>query len=333
METGVMITARQPAVTVLMAAHNEEAYVSAAVGSVLGQTFAAFELVLVDDASTDGTAAILRDIRDKRVRIVRNATRQGLTRSLIVGMKAARAALIARQDADDLSMPHRLEKQVAAFSADSALGLVGSSCDVIDDAGRHHRARRMPPTDLEIRWHSLLDNPFVHSSVMFRAEVYAQAGGYDAGFCTTQDYDLWRRMLHVTKARNIARRLTVYRQRPNAVSSRNRTEQLANHDHVSRQALVDAGLGNVLSAQRLPQLRRLFAGGDPAPAAAEIATLVRDYWTLLSRFHARHAALPGWRALLWRERLRCARRLLAAPPGTTGRQAWSTILRPISWGG
>ncbi len=315
-------------ITVLMAAHNEEAYVRASVESVLGQSFRNFELIIVDDASTDNTSRILASFTDPRIRIIRNTTCQGLTKSLIKGIEHAQGAFIARLDADDLAMYRRLEIQAELLSTLPEVGLVGSNCCIIDVNGRRIGSRRMPPTDLAIRWCSVFDTPFLHPSVMFRLETYKDAGGYDPSenVEAAEDFDLWVRMLQVTQARNLSSKLISYRVRQGSVSNRNRQRQLISHDHIVERTITELMPNHGISAERLKLLRALFAGGEPHPAPSEIATLVTDYWTLLARFRTRYATLPGWRALLARERLRCVRRLLKAAPGEARRRAWTRIM-------
>ena len=321
-------TSNKPLVTVLMAAHNEEAYVRGAVESILHQSFQQFELIVIDDASTDETAHILAGYRDSRMRVFRNETCQGLTKSLIKGMQEARGAFVARLDADDLAMPQRLEKQLAAFRKAPELGIVGSNCWVIDASGKRVGSRRVPLTDLAIRWRSLIDTPFFHPAVMFRAEVYKRAGGYDPSLQTAQDYDLWTRMLRFTQARNLSRRLIAYRVRQGSVSDKRRTQQLANHDRISQHTLTELMPGHVIPPERHQLLRALYAGGPPTVPPGEIASLVMEYWSLLQEFYASHAGQPGWGTLLMQEWMRNAYRLQRAPWEKETRKAWRMISAP-----
>jgi glycosyltransferase involved in cell wall biosynthesis len=318
----------KPLVSVLMAAHNEERYVGEAIQSVLRQTLPDFELIVIDDGSTDGTSACLRAFRDPRIRPLRNVSSLGLTRSLIIGMREARSELIARLDADDLAMPRRLEKQVATFHNAPDIGVVGSNCWLIDAKGNRTGARQMPPTDLAIRWRSMLDNPFIHPAVMFRANVYEQAGGYDPSVETAQDYDLWVRMLSITQARNFPQRLIAYRIRPSSITDGRRQQQLANHDQVSWRTLTEVLPGHDLPFKRHRLLRALYAGGPPPVPRETIPLLVKAYWSLLEAFQTRYAGLPGWGQLLRYEWMRNAYRLQRAPWGKDTRAAWRMICAP-----
>lgn len=318
-----------PPVSVVMTAHNEENYVGEAVQSLLIQTFSDFELIVVDDASTDATSARLREFSDPRIKAIHNTSCLGLTRSLLVGMNAVRGSLVARLDADDLAEPHRLELQVAAFRANPALGLLGSQAHCIDAGGRRRGSRRVPTTDLAIRWCSLLDNPFLHSAVMFRTDLYEKAGGYNPDFATAQDYDLWRRMLPLAEVANLPGKLISYRTRPGAITERRRKQQLDNHDRVSNAILADGGFHEIALKALQPSLRALFAGGIGDVEKREIPDLINVYLDLLVRFHAQHRTLPGWTPLLIRERLRCLRRLSCAPNDVNVWKARILLLSPL----
>ena len=124
---------RIPEVSVLLAVHNGADYVAEAVESILAQTRGNLELIIIDDGSTDATAQIIDAYRDARIRIIRNERNIGLARSLNLGIDAAQGLFVARQDADDISAPHRLEVQLTALEAASRLGVVGclwEMCDV-----------------------------------------------------------------------------------------------------------------------------------------------------------------------------------------------------------
>ena len=125
----------EPRVTVLMTVYNGAAYVRSAVDSVLAQTYADFELLVIDDASTDGSGDVVRAVGDARIRVVPNAANLGLTTSLNTGLALARGELVARHDADDLSRPERLATQVALLDTRPEVSLVGSWYQKIDPAG------------------------------------------------------------------------------------------------------------------------------------------------------------------------------------------------------
>jgi glycosyltransferase involved in cell wall biosynthesis len=200
-------------VSVLLPVHNAASQVSAAVRSVLSQTCRNLELIVVDDGSTDGSAAVVERFDDARLRVVRLPANQGLSAALNAGLRAARGELIARQDADDVSNPVRLERQVAALRGRPELALVGCQAWLITPAGSVVGAVDRPVEPSTVRWYGLLDNPFIHTAVMFRATIVRdELGGYDAAFDPySQDFDLWSRLLARYPAANLPDRLVSYR--------------------------------------------------------------------------------------------------------------------------
>lgn len=186
-----------PRVSIVMSVFNGGALLADAIDSILGQTLTDFEFIIVNDGSADGTLAVLQSYaaKDARICIIDQAN-TGLTKALIRGVAAARAPLIARMDADDLSHPERLERQVALL--DARPDLVAVSCG-IEYVAHDLRSiavaeRRCDETSLPLlmAFSNVISG---HGQMVFRKAVYDAAGGYDAAFRFAQDYDLWCRML------------------------------------------------------------------------------------------------------------------------------------------
>jgi hypothetical protein len=185
-----------PKVSVLMPAYNAERYVRPAVESVLAQSFRDYELLAIDDASTDSTLEILRSYEDSRLRMLRNPRNLGVLGSLQAGLAAARGSLVARFDADDLCDPRRLEQQVEYMDSHPEVTLLGTACELIDSEGKHI-GRFCPPTlPAAVEWELLFHNTVVHSSVMFRREPVMALGGYreQVPHVEAEDYELWSRI-------------------------------------------------------------------------------------------------------------------------------------------
>jgi hypothetical protein len=195
-------------ITVLLPVFNGGPYLRPAIESVLAQTLSDFELLVVDDGSTDGSLEVARSLRDPRLRVVENGRNLGLTASLNRGLHEARAPLVARQDADDLSAPDRLARQADLMARRPELALLGTQADVIDARGRRGGSLARSCEHDSIRWELLFDNAFVHSSVMFRRKVVLEeAGGYDEGLRYCQDFALWSRLVRSHAAANLDRPL------------------------------------------------------------------------------------------------------------------------------
>jgi hypothetical protein len=209
-----------PKVTVLMAVYNGERYLHEAIQSILVQTFQDFEFLIINDGSTDRTREVILSYDDPRIRLVDNAHNLGLTRSLNRGLELSRGQLVARQDADDVSEPERLSKQIAFLESHPDVVLLGSWYTKIDAEGAPIGNRRLPCDCLHIRWHLLFHCPFVHSSVMLpKAVVLERIGFYNEAFAYAQDYDLWRRIARRFPVANLGECLVRYRISPSSMTA------------------------------------------------------------------------------------------------------------------
>ena len=225
-----------PAVSVLMGVWNGAPQVGEAVASVLAQTLADLEMIVVDDESTDATPRILASFADPRLRVERRA-RGGLTSALNAARGLAQAPLLARLDADDLALPDRLGRQIAFLAAHPDIGLLGTAAREIDASRREVAIVRPPVDDASIRRALIRFNPFVHSSVVMRRTVLEQSGGYDEAFPVAQDYDLWMRMSRVTRMANLPEPLVERRLLAGRVSEARDTERLRAETRVRWRAM------------------------------------------------------------------------------------------------
>ena len=196
---------KSPTVSVVMSVYNGADTLARTLQSILDQQGCDFEFIVVDDGSTDGSAAILDKWAgsDDRLRVIHQQN-TGLTRALILGCAESQGEFIARQDCGDISLPGRLEKQVAALRADSKISFVSAHTRYVDDddeslyvsSGTGIATRPMHIIDLDRR-HGVLDGPTSHPSVMLRKTSYIKAGGYRQEFHFGQDWDLWYRLAEV----------------------------------------------------------------------------------------------------------------------------------------
>lgn len=215
------LVADAPAVSVLMAVRNGEPYLSAALESLSRQTFTDFEIILVDNGSTDATPQLIETWRQREPRLrTTDCATPCLSRSLSLAASLARGRYLARLDADDIAEPHRLARQVAEMEADPELVLLGSQARIIDAAGRRHGRRRALLHDGELRKRLIEECAFVHSSVIMRRAAFEAAGGYRASLRAGEDYDLWTRMAAVGRIANLAEPLVQYRIHPKSLTKR-----------------------------------------------------------------------------------------------------------------
>jgi len=193
---------KDPRVTVLMSVYNGERYLNEAVDSILAQTFTDFEFLIIDDASTDCTPEILRGYDDPRIRIVTNEENLGLTKSLNRGLALAKGEYIARMDADDISVPERLEQQIYVLEKNSDIGVLGAAVQYIDECGKPLQILKWPQKDTLIKWKLCFMNPIAHPSAIIRRKLLIESGGYDEKITFAQDYDLWVRLSPATHFAN-----------------------------------------------------------------------------------------------------------------------------------
>jgi hypothetical protein len=208
-----------PPVTVLMAVHNGAPYIEQSIASILTQSYADFELVVVVDASTDGSDQIIAAFGDPRIRIVRNDRNSGLTRSLNRRVAVSSGAFVARQDADDVSRNDRLALQVAYLDENPEAAVVGSWYRKIGTTGEVLGERELPTEPVQLAWAILFYCPLVHSAAMFRRADVSAASGYDERFQYAQDYDLWSRLSRHRRLGNLPRVLVDYRQGPTTMTA------------------------------------------------------------------------------------------------------------------
>jgi glycosyltransferase involved in cell wall biosynthesis len=208
-------------VSVLMPAFQVEKYVGKAIESILAQTYPHWELIILDDGSTDTTPEIIQRYAglDHRIQFHRRE-HKGLVDTLNRGIELAKGKYLARMDADDIAYPERLEKQINFLEEHPNIGIAGTAARTIDEAGGVAGFYSVDTTDLEIRWRALLMNPFVHPTVMMRREVLLlNKLEYDPSAEAAEDYDLWVRILQLSQGANLQLELLDYRIHPQSITS------------------------------------------------------------------------------------------------------------------
>lgn len=264
-----------PQVTVLMTVYNGGRFLAEAIRSILVQRFRDYEFLIIDDASNDGSVAVLKDFatRDARIRLILNERNKGQTACLNQGLSEARGEWIARQDADDISMPDRLEAQRKAIHKTPNLMIVGVNGWVIDELGVCTGMIHAPLTDDGIRWSLTFRNPFIHAGVMFRRQwPDGSPVLYNEEFRICQDWELWTRLLEKGGGVNLPQRLVAYRHQEGSLSHRNlektrqETEAITTKilqknfpSHIPNQALLSS-FREELDVQNQRDFWRLYDG-------------------------------------------------------------------------
>ncbi|MGN6626921.1 MAG: glycosyltransferase family 2 protein [Tepidisphaeraceae bacterium] len=215
-------------VSVVMPVFNAGAFLPKTVASVLGQTWADFEFIIIDDGSTDGSGARLRALAesDRRIRLVSRPNR-GFVASLTEALGMAQAPLIARMDADDIARPDRLAKQVAFMQAHPEVVVLGGAYDLIDARGRRLRTMHQPTDHATLLRHCLAGTtPLCHPLTMIRRDALDRVGGYDPATFPAEDLDLWLRLAAVGRLACLPDVLLSYRLHAGSISETKQAKQI-----------------------------------------------------------------------------------------------------------
>lgn len=210
-----------PIISVLLPVYNGEKFLKEAIDSVLGQSFTSFELLIIDDGSTDDSCNIVLGYNDSRIRFLRNQKNIGLIKTLNKGLEIAKGNYLARIDADDYMHPTRLEQQVRFLDAHNDYVLVGSSVQLVRDG-----------IEIEgdiLKYYSDHDDivfsmsfycPFIHPSIMLRMGIVREYQlKFDSGYLHAEDYEFWTRLVRFGKVYNLDENLTYYRVHFNQISN------------------------------------------------------------------------------------------------------------------
>jgi glycosyltransferase involved in cell wall biosynthesis len=320
-----------PRVSVVMAVHDGGRFVGEAVAGVLAQTFRDFELIVVDDASTDDTPDVLDQFRDPRIVRMRNARSLGPASSRNSAIDASRGELVAILDADDAAAPIRLATQLEFLDAHPDFGGCAGRCVVTDVSGRALQGAPPCPTDdALVAWRLLLfTNPFVHSTLTVRRAVFDRVGRYDERLVVSHDRDFVSRCFRATRLRVLPQELARFRMHDDSFGARNRKLQRENSLQVRRDLLRwFLGAGPPVDA-----LDAWYEPSIPGERVAPLADLLLcTYTEILARFDP-----PPWSVELVRadllDRLESIRRRDALGAGRRGirstvRRAVSRVLHP-----
>jgi len=198
-------------VTILMAAYNASNYIAESITSVLNQTFQNYELLIINDGSTDNTETVIQSFKDSRIRVIKNEVNRGLIESRNIALKEAKGNFIAILDSDDIAMPDRLEKQLNAFRNNPELAVVGSRALIIDQNDNETGEKLAVFTGIDkIKITLFFENTIVHSSTMIRTKIFREVNGYQ-GDSLIEDYDLFYRISQKYAIENLEDYLVKYR--------------------------------------------------------------------------------------------------------------------------
>lgn len=308
-----------PKVSVIMSVYNGSRYLWESIGSILSQTFTDFELILINDCSTDNSWEIINEYakKDERIVLVNNQENIGLTKSLNKGLKIARGEYIARQDADDISLPDRLLIQTNFLDKHNDVGAIGSNAETISEKGEFLENRCLPfesegwVEHENLQAYLLINNCLYHSSLIARRNLVEQIGGYQEDLRYAQDYDFWWRLSLLSRLASLSDILIQVRSSTSNITSKKRQQQLLCALRIS-QTIVEENLQDRLLNEKAYQrlwwaylrlldresYQRFWLNqhGEDALLQSEDIEKLLPLWNLLTTF-------PG-AAQVWGPRLR-----------------------------
>lgn len=193
-----------------MPLYNSEQFVGQAIDSILNQTFTDFELLIIDDGSTDRSCEIVKKYSDGRIRLLYNEQNMGVASTLNKGIKLAKGKYIARMDADDISVINRLEQQVSYLDSNQEYIMCGGSIQYINKNGRRGKRIYYPTEHDTIKFLLFFENAFAHPTIMFRRKAFLKNSYFYNVDQKAEDYDLWCRVVE-GKMCNLKNKLLYYR--------------------------------------------------------------------------------------------------------------------------
>jgi glycosyltransferase involved in cell wall biosynthesis len=304
-----------PRVSVVMPAYNSERTIGKTIESILNQIFSDFEFIIVDDGSQDNTWKVINHYAasDARIIPILHAANQGNTAARNTGGERAGGEFIAVQDADDISLPHRLEKQVAYLDAHPEAGAVASQADKIDRDDKVIGFWKVPPTPDTVRVHLLLTNPLPHTTVTMRRDLYQQLGGYH--MFNGQDHELLWQISRISEIHTIPESLAQYRSDDsdqNRVTVKETSKQTIASHEISVQAAKILLNGQPLDEEAY---RRFFMSGKGyGSLESGDAVRLQPLWNVL-------AADPIYRREIGPKLLSCSLKNIRSAPSEALRLA------------
>ena len=252
-------------VTVLTAAYNAEKYISETIDSILSQTYTDFEYIIIDDNSTDNTVKIINDylIMDHRIKLIQLDKNIGPYGAANVGLKKAEGRYIIRTDADDISLPNRIELQINFLKSNPKIRACGSWAMRIDENSKKLKNQIIKSTtsSASLKWQLFLHCPLVHSSACIDKEIFEEMGWYNSSYAA-QDYRMWCYLANRELLAQIPEVLVYFRKSPNGISFSERGIQKEFHYKVSQDHIYNV-TGEKWSIETIKSLNALLSADPP----------------------------------------------------------------------
>lgn len=325
-----------PRVSVIISTFEGEKYLREALDSILNQTLEDFELIVVNDGSTDSTSKILGGLKDERLVLIENGVNLGIAASQNKAIAIARGKYVALQDHDDISLPERLQLQVDFLDRHPEISLVSSNVWRVDEAGKKNQFLEHPARDIDVRWGFLFGCPIFHTTVMLRRAVLDEGPAYSEDYGVCCDYELLSRIVSKHQVSQIPRPLVKWRSHPDSTSSRRATEIVKEVLEISRRNMSDVvGRGEIYPKiwRGVELLLLMNAGAEVNMSAGEVERTAAFLVQLQERFY-RHYGFASMTVNAHRRffHRRLIRRFLALAARTSnGRRNLTSRLTLLAW--
>lgn len=248
-------------VSVIMGVYNRAPYLDRTIESLISQTYGDFELICVDDGSSDGSRDVLDTWarQDRRIHVHAFPQNKGVAAALNEALLHVTGSYVAIADSDDVYLPQRFAEQVYFLQSNTDYVITSSSSIFVDEADKVIGWDNFPESDAAIRWRLFFNSPFVQPCVMFRSDLLKEVGiAYNPQYRAAEDYDLWSRLLRYGKGYNFRDPLVLYRRHSASLSSSIKSEQHGNRDAISA-SLLKAFFGeDTVDLPQTERIRRAF---------------------------------------------------------------------------
>ncbi len=288
-------------ISVVMTVFNAEKYLDESIRSIIEQTFAEFEFIIIDDGSTDRSAEVIREFADKRIRFF-PLEHIGRAAALNYAIAQATAPFVAIMDADDIALPYRLQMEYGALVLDQRIDVVSSSYQIIDEQGNPVREKHLPASHEAIIELMPVQCSMCFPAALIRKSILSKFGMFNEKLVAAIDYDLWLRILDYARFHNISNSLIRLRISDTSISSRFRNVQMQQSYEMGMHYLEEkyrAAQGDEARSKISMQLGRLeYYSGDMGNARKHLAKLLWNSPTMLIAWRYYTASLLGNRIFM-----------------------------------
>ena len=220
----------KPKISIITITRNRAGFISAAIESVLKQTFSNWELLILDDSSTDNTESVVKKFTDPRIQYIKNTTVLGISSNRNKGLALAHGEYTAVLDSDDVwTDTEKLQKQIDFLEENPDYVLIGSNIKIVDEKGTVIKNTDFPTEDTDIRRNILKDNPIPHSTVLYRKDSAKKIGGYNNRLSCVEDLDLFLKLGQNGKFKNLKEITTAYTRHSGGTSYQRKIAMAWNH--------------------------------------------------------------------------------------------------------